>query len=65
MRTHSHLNVQCVLGGFLVHLVSCSGSGGDLDSSHHFLDLLFILQYVGPYSTNLVLLVLNQLLQLS
>lgn len=52
------------LGFFLVHLVSCSGSGGDLDSSHHFLDLLFILQYVGPYSTNLVLLVLNQLLQL-
>lgn len=46
-------------------LLLISGSGGEVYSSHHLLDLLFILQYVGLHSTNLVLLVLDQLLQLS
>lgn len=40
-----------------------SGSGGEVDSSYHLLDLFFILQDVGPYSANLVLVVLDQLIQ--
>lgn len=42
-----------------------SGSGGEVDSSYHLLDLFFILQYVGPHGTNLILLVVDQLIQFS
>lgn len=41
-----------------------SGSGGEVDSSHHLLNLIFILQYVGSHSTYLVLLFSDQLIQL-
>lgn len=50
---------------FLCTLFLISGSRGEVDPSHHLLDLLFILQYVGLYCTNLVLLILDQLFQLN
>lgn len=60
-------DLQCILSKVLSSctLILISGSGGEVDSSHHLLDLFFILQYVGSHGTNLVLLVLDQLLQLS
>lgn len=65
-RNRSYPCLQCIL--ITVHLWTLfltSASGREVDTCHHLLDFLFILQYVGPHGTNLVLLVLDQLVQLS